>query len=454
MYTFQDFESAKSQTDFIQTALREHMASDVYEIAETADLYSAQRNKTINEFVRTIFTMTGAPIEDFTASNNKLASNFFNRLNTQRVMYSLGNGVSFMQPDERGGDDVKELMGPNFDHTLTQAAYYALTHGVSFLFWNLDRLHFFKLTEFCPLYDEFDGRLRAGIRFWRLERTKPLTVVLYEEDGYTTYRSEGAGVGNLELFAEKRAYIQTVAYTAADGTEEVVGEDGYGTIPIVPMYGSRLKQSTLVGMQSLIDSYDLIRSGFANDLTDCAEVYWIVKNAGGMSDKELGRFRDRLKVLHIAPVDSDGGAGAEPFTQDIPYQARKQYLDDIRSGIYEDFGGLDVHAVSAGATNDHIDAAYQPLDENAADFEYQVASALKQILALQGIDDEPEFTRSRISNQKEQVEMVVMEAQWLDHATVLRKLPNISQDEATAILEAVELEDMARFGIGQEPSEE
>src|SRR5699024_6201151 len=114
---------------------------------------------------------------------------------------------------------------------------------------------------------------------------------------------------------------------------------------------------------------------------------------------------------------------------EIPYNARKEYLDMIRSGIYEDFGALDVHTVAAGATNDHIDAAYQPMDEEASDFEYQVSEFVQQLLKLMGIEDRPVFKRSRISNQAEQVSMVVQEAQWLDQETILRKLPNVRPDE-------------------------
>ena len=57
------------------------------------------------------------------------------------------------------------------------------------------------------------------------------------------------------------------------------------------------------------------------------------------------------------------------------------------------------------------------------------------ILALQGIEDTPVFTRTRISNTKEQVETVCLEAEWLDDETILRKLPNITPDERAKILE-------------------
>ena len=77
-----------------------------------------------------------------------------------------------------------------------------------------------------------------------------------------------------------------------------------------------------------------------------------------------------------------------------------------------------------------------------------MGEAISQLLALQGIEDTPIFQHRRISNQSEQVEMVVQEAAWLDQGTILRKLPNITPDEASAIMQANRGEDMARMGIG------
>lgn len=453
MLTYQDFVEAgdANREGFVLEAIERHKSGEAYRMARTADAYDRQQNTTINKYVQKMFDLTGSKLVDFTASNNKIASNFFHRLNTQRVMYSLGQGVSFIDVDEAGEEDAtKAMLGTHFDHDLRTLAYDALIHGVCFGFWNLDRLFVFPLTEFVPLWDEYDGTLKAGIRFWRIDRSRPMQAVLYEADGYTRYQSrqDANGTANerLEAVDEKRPYIEKTSYTPADGIEQVIGGENYSALPVVPMWGSKLHQSTLVGMRQAIDSYDLIRSGFANDLTDCAQIYWLVSNAGGMSDADLQKFLDRLKINHVALVDSDDGGNAQAYTQEIPYAARKEYLQMIRDGIYEDFGALDVHTVAAGATNDHIDAAYQPMDEEASDFEYQVSEFIQQLLGLMGVEDAPVFKRTRISNQKEQVDMVVAEAQWLDRETVLRKLPNIAPGEVQAIMDRLDAEDEERMG--------
>lgn len=453
MKTYQDYLEYKErgqELDFITAAIGEYRASPEYKIALDADEYEAERNITIMEFMRLMYNNAGQQVVDFTAANNRIASNFLHRLVTQRVAYSLGNGVSFSNAEKSYidgkwtvQDKTKEMLGKDFDTVLYTAGRYARLHRVSYLFWNLDHCDLFKATEFCPLFDENDGSLMAGIRFWSLDwGSKPVTVVLYEQDGYTKYRTrpQSKGLDLVEL-EPKRAYKQQIAHNDVD-PDEIIGESNYIAIPIIPFWGSQHRQSDLVGMRSKIDAYDLVKSGFANDLQDCAEIYWIIGNALGMTDADLSKFRDKLKINHVAVMDTDN-TNITPYTQEVPTQARAVLIDSLRAQIYEDYGGLDVHTVAAGATNDHIDAAYQPMDEEADDFEYQCIKAIRGILNIIGVDDMPIFQRNRISNRMEQTQMVMMAANYLDDETVIRKLPFITPDEVDGILARKEEKDQA-----------
>ena len=451
MLTWQDFEQADlmgRRIEFITALISEHRGSIPFRIAVDADLYDHRKNVTINNYTRVLQERIKSPIVDITAANNRIASNFFHRLNTQRCAYSLGNGVSFTHKERRLNEDgkpvtvdvVKEQLGDRFDTDLFDWAYKALIHGVAFGFWNLDRLYVFPLTEFAPLWDEQTGALRGGVRFWRLAPSKPMTAVLYTEQGYTVYQTDRNQTGELNLHEAEaqRPYRLSYTRTAADGIE-IVGGANYSAIPIVPLWGSRLKQSTLVGMREQIDAYDLIQSGFANDLSDCAKIYWIIQNCGGMTDADLQDFLDRIRIHHVAQVDTasfdgDARSGLSPYTQDVPYNATQVFLQDTRAAIYEAFGALDVHAIAASSTNDHIDAAYQPMDEEADDFEYQIIEAVQQILRLIGIEDTPQFKRNRISNVKETVDAIMMCANMLGRRKALEKNPLVSIDEVDEIM--------------------
>lgn len=448
--TYQDFVEAPDKASFCYNAINKHKSSTEYLTAIDADNYDKQRNTTIMEYTKMLWTLTGSQVVDFTASNNKIASNFFHKLNVQRNSYLLGNGVTFEE------DNIKAALGENFDSQLKKLGYKALIHGVAFGFWNVDRLHVFPITHFVPFWDEETGALRAGVRFWRISEAKPLFFTLYEEDGYTRYKvtnraTNTSGVvvndnASIVMVEDKRAYKLKVEATKAQG-EEVVGEENYSSLPIIPLYGSELKQSTLVGMKRAIDSYDLIRSGFANDLTDCAQIYWIIKNAGGMSNADLNLFRDKLKLMHIADVNAEDGESVEPVTQEIPFNARIAYLTSIREGIYEDFSALDVKSISAAAkTATEITASYQPLDEVVDDFEYQVIDFMMQLLSIMGTEGTPSFKRNRIANQEAETQMVLSAAEYLDQETVLEKLPFLTVDDVAKILDRIAAENMSNFG--------
>lgn len=450
MITYQDFTSRRGDgIEAVRAVVEDYVSTDLYRTAVVADLYDRQKNKTINDYVKTIMTATGTLVTDVISANNKIASNFFARLNVQRCAYSLGNGITFP------GEGVKERLGSDIDTVLYRAAYYALIHGMVFLFYNVDRIVPFLATEFAPLWDEDTGALAAGVRFWRLDNDHPITYVLYEPDGVSRWREFGDVVEQVE---DRTPYKVHIARTAALG-DTVIGASGYGgRLPVVPLYGSRLHQSTLIGMQQAIDSYDLIRSGFANDLSDCTQIYWIIKNAGGMSEEDLNHFRQRL-LRHVAVVNSEDGGDVEPHTMEIPYEARCKYLNDLRAGIFEDFGALDVQTLSANSrTATSIRAAYEPMDEEADDFEMQIITAIKQILEFSGpvgAEECPIFKRSRISDIASQVTMVLSEAEFLDSQTILEKLPNISPDEVNEIMKRKVAEDISRFGgDGNAPEEE
>lgn len=444
MITFQEFLEEKDRdiNSFIRRALSDHANDPMVQTAIIADEYNHQRNRTVMNYAKWLYDMNGMKIQDTVSSTNRIACNYFRRLNVQRNTYLLGNGVSFA--DNR----TKEKLGSTFDSAVKNIAYKSLIHGVSFGFWNNTKLINFTIHEFIPFWNEETSALSAGIRFWQLSDDKPMNVTVYEADGYTDYiEMDNVFVQK----ADKRAYKTIVQHTDFGG-DEVVGTENYSDLPIKAMWGSELHQSTLIGLRPNIDAYDLIKSGFANDLDDCAEIYWLISNASGMDEVDMTQFRDRLKLQHIAKVDRD--QAVTPYTQEVPSTSRETLLNRIKADIYEDFGALDVHTVAAGATNDHIDAAYQPMDEEADDFEFQVTEFIKQILELIGIEDEPVYKRNRISNQMEQVQMLIMEAPYLDEETIISKLPNITVDEVEAIMKRKSAEDLDRFRDVPEEDEE
>lgn len=415
----------------------EHKSSAMYKIAFDAEEYDRQRNVTIMSYQKLLYTISGQAVPDNYTANHKVASNFFHRFVTQENQYLLGNGMTL--DDQK----AKEKLGADFDTRLQQAGRNALVQGVAFGFWNNDHLEVFKLTEFVPLYDEENAALMAGIRFWQVDRDKPLRATLYELDGYTDYIKRNNR--SMEVLHEKRTYKQIVRQSEVDGVEILDGEN-YPGFPIVPLWGNEHRQSELVGLRQSIDCYDLIKSGFANDLDDASMIYWTLNNAGGMDDIDLAKFVERMKTVKAAVIDGDNGTTAEAHTIEVPYMSRVAYLEKLENDMYNDFQALNVAQLSAAQkTATEIRAAYQPLDNKVDKFEYCIIDFLQGIFVLAGIEGTPTFQRSRIANQLEETQMVLMAAQYLDDETVLKHLPWLTPEEVDEILKRRDAEDFNRF---------
>lgn len=460
MITYQDYENATDKTKFVQDAINKYRRSKEYKKAVEEQEYMAGRNTAILQTRRIIYDMRGIPCEDFTAANFKIRNRLIHRLVTDRASYSVGNGVSFTKHKEKKKqkdgktvttDLTKEELGDGFDQAVFQWAYWALSNGAAYLYPHIGhdteewQYSLFKKTEFLPLPDESNGALRGGIRFWSVEwGKKPINAVLYLETGHTKYTTpkNRYGITDLQQDGEEEAYVETVQKSEEYG-EEVVGQENYSTLPIFALYSGENRDSALDILKPLVDAYDMVLSGFANDLHDCAQIYWLVSGALGMTEPQKKEMLDRLMVQHMLVIDGENSS-INAHTQEVPYNARNEGLKQIRNQMYENYGGFDVHTIEAGATNDHIDAGYWPMDEEADAFEYQLIVSIRQILQMMNIDDMPVFKRNKVSNQKEQTDMI-LSADFLDTQTKLEKLPWITVDEVEDILARIDGAEQGRF---------
>ena len=445
MLTYQDFLKVKDKDDkekmsFVQSVINDHKNSDLYQQAYIADMYNRHKNVTITEYQKLLYTVTGKAIPDNISANFKMACRHFHRFIMQENQFLLGNGVTW------GQEGTKERLGTAqspFDNQLQEAGIKALWGGVSFGFWNLDHVNVFSVLEFAPLYDEETGALRAGVRFWQIDKSKPLRATLYEEEGYTEYIWKD---GTAEILKNKTPYKLNITVSEADG-EEIQDGENYPSFPIVPLWANTEHQSELVGLREQIDCYDLIKSGFANTVDESSLIYWTIQNGGGMDDIDLAKFVERIKTIHAAVVQEEG-AKAESHMIEAPYESREALLERLDKDLYRDAMALDTQQIAGGAiTATQIEAAYEPLNSKVDGFEYCVLDFVNNILELASIEDKATFTRSMIVNVSESIQTVIQAATYLDEEYVTKKILSIlgDADQAEAVLERMDDRQIEQF---------
>ena len=437
MKTYQDLIANKGDLqEYVYACISDYKGSEAYRNAVDGINYSTGQNTVIMAFKKLLYDMTGEAFPDNYTANHKCPANFLQRFATQEAGYLLSNGIQFQE------EPTKEKLGEKIDSRLHKAAKDAIIQGAAYGFYNNGDVVYFSASEFCPLFDEETGQLKAGIRFWQIDPLKPLRATLYEEDGYTDYINKDGSISELN---PKRSYKYNVAESDFDGMQILDGEN-YPDFPIVPLYANTRHSSELIPIKSQIDAFDLIKSGFANDLDEASLIYWTLEGCGGMDDIDIAKFRDRMKVLKTAVVDGDQGSRATAHTIDVPYQSRETYLNRLEKDMIKDFMALDVEIISAGSvTATQIRAAYEPLNEKCDELEYCVIEHIQGLLKLAGVDDYPSFRRSQISNETETTQMIMQCANLLDKQTILEHLPFLTVDEVPQILERLEKEEAERM---------
>lgn len=430
MKTYQDLmnhsDNEQRKQDFLLEAINDHKQSHLYRVSETAGAYYRHLNPTIMAAQKIVYNLLGKAEIDKYAKNNKVPSRFYFYFVTQEVQYLLGNGVSFVN------DATKELLGgPKFDNAIRDLATGALNAGEAYGFWNYDHLEVFyaspngKYPAFVALFDEENGALRAGIRYWQIDRSKPLRMTLYEEDGYTEYmRKDGA----TSILKEKRPYILETVTSEAGGTEIYNGQN-YPSFPIIPLYNTN-QQSELIGGQETLDAYDLMMSQMVNNIDEGNLIYWVLKNFNGMDDIDDAEFVRRLRSTRVAHADGGGaGSDVDAHVVEAPVDASDTALQKLRSQLFEDFMALDTKNIAGGAaTATEIKAAYEPLNAKCNLFEQCVTNFILNLLKLINVDDVPTYTRSILVNKQEEIQSVLMAAEYLSSEYITSKVLEVEGD--------------------------
>lgn len=423
MKTYQDWLQVANTTEdnrmkFIYDVIGEHKASQPYQEAVLGNDYYNGENTTIKRMQKLIFNAMGQAVPDYISANHKIATRFFYRSVTQATSVLLGNGITW----DKGVAGNK--LGADFDKKIAKLSDGVQVEGTYFGFYNLDHVDLFPLTQFAPLYDEEDGALKAGFRFWQIDSDKPLRVTAYEIDGYTDYiYKKGEG----EVLNPKSAYKLKYKETAADGKVIYSGEN-YPTFPVVPCYCNETKTSALNPIRPTIDGYDLINSSYANDIDDANIIFWTITNAGGMDDADLVQTLDKLRKLHMAQLDGD--QQIEAHTVDMPYEGREAILDRLEKQLYKDSMTLNTYDIANGAvTATQIEAAYEPLNQKLDNLEGYITDFIQRLLKVAGIEDAPTYTRSIIVNKTEDINALVNSALYLDEDYITEKIMTIFGDK-------------------------
>lgn len=171
-----------------------------------------------------------------------------------------------------------------------------------------------------------------------------------------------------------------------------------GDIPFWRLDNNKIQTSGLKPIKLIIDDYDLHACALSNNLCDFDHPIYAIS---GYEGTDLGMLMQNLKTKKTVGMDNDGELQIK--TVDIPYEARKEKLEEDEKNIYRFGMGLNTAGLkdTTATTNIAIKAAYSLLELKANKMTSQLKKTLKSIIkcVLKEINDEHD-TAFKLSDVK------------------------------------------------------
>lgn len=380
-----------------------------------ANKYYDGENVTVSKLKRMMWSdKYKRMIENTFVANNKISYNKYHDIVSQKVN-TLLNEIPVIN------DFKDDLFVKNLGYALKQASIKASNGGSAFIYCGYDNNLVVFDTENCiPFYDdENKDIIKAFIRFWDINSFLDLSkstryVEVYEEDGLTIYKSQD--LSNYVIATSKQSYKFKIKTDIFETQQENIK---LSRIPIVELKNNENRTNDFTTtIRSKIDMIDILNSGFANNIEDFTEIFWIIKNGAGLTSDELEDFVASINMTKKAILEGDSTNSLDIETKqiDIPVEARTKYTEELKTELIDESGIIDTAQLTGSSlTTTAIKASTMKLRQRVSDFEWFVYIACKSILNLyneynniSNIDYDIEFTKLLIDNDTEIITNAIM----------------------------------------------
>lgn len=217
-------------------------------------------------------------------------------------------------------------------------------------------------------------------------------------------------------------------------------EHELGEVPFIEFKNNRNMISDLKKYKDLIDIYDKVMSGYANDLEDIQQLIYILENYGGEDLKEFLGDLKRYKAIKTESTASGTKGGVSTLQIEIPVEARNSILDILKKQIYESGQALQQDNENFGnASGVALKFFYRKLELKAGltqvEFEKGFNQLIRAIMRFLNISDWKTkliiqtWTRNMISNDLENAQIAVESKDVVSDETIIKNHPWVEDPE-------------------------
>lgn len=398
-------------------------------------------------------------------ANNRVANSYYNFLVNQKASY-LGK-VDFDLGDDTVNDRINECLGGHWERSCKNLIVNAANYGVAWIHSWIDENNEFHYgivdsKQIRAVWgDTLNNRLLLLIRqYTRIDREgKSYDVYEIWDDKYC-YAYERKCNTPIDAIYEKKCYECFNPNLNDEFTN--VYEHGFNEIPFSAFYNNAFHLNDLKQIKGYLDTFDKAFSLFLDNIEDVQQVIFVLENLGGTNTKEfIERLKEDkcVKVLNNEELKTD----VRTLTIEIPTEASTTLMDLARKCIFEQGQGVDPSPENyAGNTSgEALKYMYANLEMKAKitedEFRIGFDHFINRICDYLGIS-EPEirqiWSRTKINNDKEMIDMIVASNGIISHRTQLLNHPMI--EDADEELEQInkELKENDIYRGAFEPKEE
>ena len=383
-------------------------------------------------------------------ADNRIAHNFHQLLVDEKVAYMFTYPILIdIDDNEAINERVDDVLGQEFTRKMKDLGVEASNTGCAWLHYWANEKNEFKYEkveseQIIPFYsDDLERELIEVLRTYK--------VVEYD-DNLTAIEFIVVEDWTKDTFDQYK-----FRYTI-DGQDEsqLNGiRHNFGRVPFIPFANNSDETSDLIKYKDLVDLYDRVVSGYANDIEDIQEVMWIVTNYDGKSGDFLKDVK-KYKTIFLED-EGDGAKGdVKTLSVEIPVEARNSLLELLKKQIYESGQGLQQDNENFGnASGVALKFFYRKLELKAGLLETEFRESINKLVeAILDFYHLPYkkisqvWSRNMIASDLETSQIATQSVGIIPEKLILQNHPWVDDvDEAERLLEKEEEKEVESFNI-------
>jgi len=374
--------------DEIKRFIENDLSSEKKRYAKTAVRYYEAEHD-IKDYRMFYVDANGNVKEDKYRSNIRISHPFFTEIVDQLVQYELSSEEGFLHsdiPELQQELDAYFNENEEFRAEFEEMVTGAIIKGTDtmYAYKNKEGKTAFQYADSLGVVEVNENEAADNCKyliFWYVDRVgkdnKKIKRIQVWDESQTYFYCQ---VDNDEIVPDSTQETNPRPHIIyqKDG-DDCIYYDGFGFIPFFRMDYNRKQISALKPIKDIIDSYDLMNAGLANNIQDTNEALYVVK---GFEGDNLDELMMNIKTKrHIGTAE---GGDVEIRTLDIPYEARKTKMEIDEKNIFR--MGMAVNTEGLKDTNATVSvaikSAYTLLEMKANKLETQIKLFIRRLLKI------------------------------------------------------------------------